>query len=344
MFRVLQHDTSFRGEGPLGVIIRKLSSALNLLRSDAPATKLAERMTLNLRAARLAIHPKSKLVYQHRNGFPFAVLSDLPETRSIYMAGGNYEKAESAIIKSWLTSGDAAIDCGANVGLMSALMASRVGDDGCVVSVEASPDTCRRLKKVMVFLGLKQVRIINRCVCDHDGEAIFHYDGASSEASAMCLNLNEQSVNSVMVRSISLGSLLKSLNGVVPAFIKLDIEGAEPLALKGAGGFFASGNLPLLMIEVYPNGLSRLGLLPADILDQLPLNNYDLWHVNFSWPNPAPEFPRGVPFPLSQPYAHRWPLHTNLIAIPRTGAFADRRLRLVEKLQTYRQTFRCAPP
>jgi FkbM family methyltransferase len=311
------------------MIIRKVSSVLNLLHSDAPATNLAERMKLNFRAARLAIRQGRALVYQHRNGFPFAVIPDVPETRSIYLSGDNYEKVESAIILSWLTAGDAVIDCGANVGLMSALMASKVGDYGCVVSVEASPDTCRRLEKVMGFLGLKQVRIINRCVCDHDGEVIFHHDGTTSESSAMRLNSDGLPVSSVILRSISFESLLKVLNGVVPALIKLDVEGAEPQVLKGASKFFASGNLPLLMIEVYPSGLKRLGFLPSEILDQLPLNNYDLWHVNFSWPNPTPEFPRGLPLPLSQPYAHRWPLHTNLIAIPRTGAFADRRQRLV---------------
>jgi FkbM family methyltransferase len=289
---------------------------------------------LNLRAARLALRQGRALVYQHSNGFPFAVMPDVPETRSIYMAGGNYEKVESAIIVSWLIAGDAAIDCGANVGLMSALMASRVGHDGCVVSVEASPDTCRQLEKVMCFLGLKQVRILNRCACDHDGEVIFHHDGAASEASAMRLNSDKLSVSSMMVSSISFESLLKSLNGMVPALIKLDIEGAEPRVLKGASRFFASGSLPLLMIEVYPNGLKRLGFLPTDILDQLPLNKYDLWHINLSWPNPVSEFPRGVPFPLSQPYAHQWPLHTNLIAIPRTGAFANRTQRLVGILRT----------
>jgi FkbM family methyltransferase len=310
------------------MILRKLSSALSLLRSEAPAKNLAERMKLNLRATRLAVQPGKALVYRHSNGFPFVVMPDVPETRSLYLAGGSYEKAESAIIESWLTRGDVAIDCGANVGLMSALMASRVGVGGCVVAVEASPDTCRRLEKVMDILGLKQVRILSRCVCDHDGEVIFHQDAVSSEASAIRLDGDQQRVIPVMVRSIRLDSLLESLNGVVPALIKLDIEGAEPKALKGASRLLASANLPLFMIEFYPNGLKRLGFLPADILDQLPLNNYELWHVNFSWPNPAPEFPRGVPFPLSEPYAHRWPLHTNLIAIPRTGVFADRRQRL----------------
>ena len=128
-------------------------------------------------------------------------------------------------------------------------------------------------------------------------------------------------------------SLVESLNGSPPAVIKMDIEGAEPLALRGAKGLLASRTLPLLVIECYPNGLKRLGFGPEDILGQLPLENYELWHINFSWPNEALDFPRNIPFPLSKPYNHAWPLHTNLIAVPRTGLLANRRHQLSHILQ-----------
>src|SRR5439155_13315146 len=140
--------------------------------------------------------------YEHENGFPFVVLPDVPETRFIYLAGQSYERTESALMRSWLSAGDVAIDCGANVGLMTALMATGVGGAGRVVSVEASPDTCRRLESVMSVLGLTQVKVLNRCVCDKDGEIAFQNDATCSEARAMHPSFDLDHAASVKVRSI----------------------------------------------------------------------------------------------------------------------------------------------
>jgi FkbM family methyltransferase len=244
------------------------------------------------------------------------------------LAGSAYEKVESDIIGKWLSPGDTAVDCGANVGVMTALMASRVGASGTVIAIEASAETCDRLEKVVQILDLTRVRILNRCICDVDGDEVtFHHDAQASEASSIVLKSRSGAAETVKVASITLDALV-SRDGVAPALVKLDIEGAEPKALKGARNLLDSESLPLLIIECYPAGLSRLGFGPADILDRLPLAGYELWHVNFSWPNPAPEFPVGVPHRLVDPYGHRWPLHTNLIAIPRCGRFAARRQRL----------------
>src|SRR5262249_51327595 len=151
------------------MILRKVSAALRLLSSEEPTKALAKRMHLNMRAALLTARRGKPLIYRHSNGFPFVVTQDIPETRSIYLNRDSYEKVESAVIASWLGRGETAIDCGSNVGLMTALMAGSVGDDGCVISIEASPDTCGRLDIAMSILGLKQVKTFNRCVCDQDG-------------------------------------------------------------------------------------------------------------------------------------------------------------------------------
>src|SRR5207253_4351195 len=105
-----------------------------------------ERAKENVRALRLSMRGGKSLHYEHENGFPFVVLPDVPETRFIYLAGQSYERTESALMRSWLSAGDVASDCGGNVGLMSGLMATGVGGAGRVVSMEASPDTCRRLE------------------------------------------------------------------------------------------------------------------------------------------------------------------------------------------------------
>jgi FkbM family methyltransferase len=289
-------------------------------------------MNQNLRTVRLAFHSKDPLFYRHSNGFRFVVMRDVRETKMIYLSDAPYERVEAEIIRKWLVDGDLAVDCGANVGLMAGLMASAVGDEGRVLAVEASPITYDSLSRVIQALGLHQVQAINRCVSDGDGEVLFHHDDLHSESSAVVRGSQQRPVGSVVVRSASLQSLLRA-SATSPALIKIDVEGAEPDVLRGGRQFVRSGNPPLLIIEVYPTGLQRMGYSPIDIVDQLPFEYYEFWHVNFSWPNVAPEFPRGVPFPLSQPYAHIWPLHTNLIAIPKVGKFSQRRGKLAETLQ-----------
>jgi FkbM family methyltransferase len=259
-------------------------------------------------------------------------MQDIRETKMIYLSDAPYERVEAEIIKKWLVDGDLAVDCGANVGLMTALMASAVGDKGHVLAVEASPSTYDSLSRVVQALGLHQVQAINRCVSDRDGEVLFRHDDLHSESSAVVRDSEQRPVGSVVVGSASLQSLLGA-SATTPALIKIDVEGAEPDVLKGARQFLHSGNPPLLIIEVYPTGLQRMGYSPTDIIDELPLDLYEFWHVNFSWPNVAPEFPRGVPFRLSRPYGHMWPLHTNLIAIPLFGKFSKRKRKLVETLQ-----------
>jgi hypothetical protein len=167
------------------MILPKLHSAWSTLRSENPAAMFRQRANKNLRAARLAFHSKGPLFYQHSNGFRFVVMLDIRETKMIYLSDAPYERVEAEIIKKWLVDGDLAVDCGANVGLMTALMASAVGDKGRVLAVEASPSTCDSLSRVIQTLGLHQVQAINRCVFGRDGGVLFRHDDLHSESSAM---------------------------------------------------------------------------------------------------------------------------------------------------------------
>lgn len=309
-------------------IVSKLASAARLASSVQKWPEFWKRAGENIRQIRLDIHGQSPYFYWHKNGFPFVVLNEGVETRAIYIRGQSYEKTEAAIMNAWLTTDDHALDCGANVGLFTALMANKVGRNGKVISIEASPTTFHLLSLIKQALGLHNVETIEICLSDKGGEAYFSDDPSFSEANSMV----EDGHGGVRVHTTSIDLILEKLAGK-PALVKLDIEGAEPLAFKGWKTLFNCHSPPLIVFEVYPRGLKRLGFTPADIFSSMPISRFDFWHINFSWPNPAPEYQVGVPYLLADPYKYAWPTHTNVLAIPKDGEFSERRINLEKILR-----------
>jgi hypothetical protein len=70
-------------------------------------------------------------------------------------------------------------------------------------------------------------------------------------------------------RFLSLDAFLRSSDGLVADFWKLDIEGAELSALRGASEHFAAGNRPLIVAEVYAPWQERYGYGPWEFFGPL---------------------------------------------------------------------------
>jgi hypothetical protein len=69
-----------------------------------------------------------------------------------------------------------------------------------------------------------------------------------------------------------------------PTFLKLDVEGAEVGALRGAQRVLRECR-PRIFIEVHPQFIVRFGQTPADLFEALPL---DLYHVQYNVPGASP--------------------------------------------------------
>lgn len=308
-------------------LLRKLRTACSLALEPGGIQRLKRAFGENLRTLRVALPGSVPFVYQHANGSLFAVVPRAPETRELYIRGQGYEESETKVLRTWLQHGDFVVDCGANVGLISALAADCVGPDGMVWAIEASPSTRQKLEAVINTLGLHRVSVVPKAVSDCAGEVFFRDDASASEANSICSDTGlPDSMPSASCRVVttSLEDLISLASPRQPALIKLDIEGAEPLAFRGWPSIARTSSLPMLVFEVYPRGLGRLGFSPDDIFAALPTHRYRFWHLNASWPNDWPEFPRGVPFLLTDPIGHSWPMHSNVIAVPLEGCFAPR--------------------
>jgi FkbM family methyltransferase len=130
-----------------------------------------------------------------------------------------------------LRPGDVFIDAGANIGIYTVLASSLVGPEGHVIAIEMMPDTCEILRAHVRLNQCRNVAIHNRALHCEEGASVDafvtknHYGQASIVIAAA-------SSLTVPVKTVTLGSLIGD-NRI--RLLKLDLEGAELLALRGAG-------------------------------------------------------------------------------------------------------------
>ena len=310
--------------------IRKISTAFKLLSRNGPGATWGA-LRRNFRQMYLTTRGGAAFVYRNVDGIRF--VCDPSSSTSVYwyLAGKHYEAAELKVCAQWISPGDVCLDLGANIGQYAAALAPLVGPRGQIISVEPSPATVTILKRTCAMLGLKQVAIVPACVTDRRGERLFHAATGDTPdiGSSLGTQLDGQMVQTIEVPSFGIDDLVTDY-GVMNcvSLVKLDIEGAEPLALNGAHGMFASENVPLCIVEVNTVALAGFGAAPADVLRHFLSEQFTLYHGPCNEGDETAEFRVGKLYRMRDPSTHKWPHCSNVIAIPRTGNYAARRAQL----------------
>jgi FkbM family methyltransferase len=152
------------------------------------------------------------------------------------VVAGSYEPDERKFILEILKAGDIAIDIGANIGFFSMLMADRVGPTGHVYAFEPLPRNASLLEQSVAendFQGL--ITTERSAIGDHVGKLELISPIVTDNWGGPYLRIGQAVVPSghqlTMVPVIKLDEY--PLRRPV-SFIKLDAEGAELLALRGA--------------------------------------------------------------------------------------------------------------
>ncbi|WP_300565206.1 FkbM family methyltransferase, partial [Flavobacterium sp.] len=127
-------------------------------------------------------------------------------------------------------------DLGSNIGYMS-LLAAIQKNNKSIVLVDPNPNALAKAAQNMIVngFGLKS-KFISAFIGDMDGEKVKFYTVGSGEAGSMYSGHAETAtaVNShYLVEKITIDTISKRLNST-PDLIKVDVEGAEYLALQGA--------------------------------------------------------------------------------------------------------------
>lgn len=289
---------------------------------------------LALNARRLRVRAAGGRPFLHRRlGFAFPCFPDCPESRALYLGGGS-DALELALLKAWTEAGDATLDVGANLGIYACAASHAGGASSRVVAVEPSPALVIRIEETARLLGFAGVRVCGACAGEAPGKAGFHVakDGVPSGTQSMSVEARRDSAYTrITVRVDTLDRLAaENLGGASPALVKVDVEGAEVGALRGAAALLTQEDAALWIVEINPAALRLYGSAGADVLAFFPGASFDCWLV----PQHAPAWPRRVPRPQADPEAFEDAAYYNLVALPRSGRNSRRSPRVAALLNT----------
>jgi FkbM family methyltransferase len=177
------------------------------------------------------------LTSTHRGDALYLMPLDLDLTPSIIRNGEWEPNVERTIITS-LRPGDIAVDVGANVGYHTLAMAAAVGSRGQIHAFEANPDLVRLLRATIGVNGLGWVSLYECAALDKQrtitlATAPEHYGSGHVINETPSPDHDVAYAVRVNVPALTLDAVLADRVRHVD-LIRMDIEGSEPLALRGA--------------------------------------------------------------------------------------------------------------
>lgn len=207
--------------------------------------------------------------------------------------------AEARVCTDILRSGDVFVDGGANIGLFTLRSAAIVGSGGFVVACEPGSGTMRLLRANAECNSFNMLELHEVALSDARGTACFTVfeDGSGFASFAPQASGGRE----VEVEVATLDDLTSRFEDRV-ALVKLDVEGAEARALRGARALI-SRSAPLFLIEVEPTHLARQGSSVDDLMAILKPYGYAAYAITSqarlvrlegSWLAPNPSCPNLV--------------------------------------------------
>lgn len=189
---------------------------------------------------------------------------------------GIYEPPITKFLMHSVTPGDAAIDCGANVGYYTLLFAALVGSQGRVGAVE--PLFTDQLRANLVLNQRREeqaLRVeIHQCaLSDGVGEVAMQQPRRGDWAYA-ALSPWPDGGRAVRVPASTLDTLFARWSRL--DWLKLDLEGAEGLAIKG-GLELLERTRPHVITEWFAPGLLRYGVDEYRLYDLLTSLGYRMF-------------------------------------------------------------------
>lgn len=190
---------------------------------------------------------------------------------------GDFEPTLKRLFKALLKPHYNAIDIGANIGYFTLVLANLL-PQGKVFAFEPTPNMYQKLQQNLEKNKIGNVQLFKNAVLDQNRPIEINIPTQKIKNSGRASIRNiEQIATKTHVDGICIDSLLDKFSKI--DFIKIDIEGAEHLALKGMQNLI-NRDKPFIAFELTDNFLKQLGSSSEKILLFLQELNYTLYEIN----------------------------------------------------------------
>jgi FkbM family methyltransferase len=193
------------------------------------------------------------------------------------LVSGYWETGTWSLIDKHFKAGGTFIDVGAHIGYYSLKAASIAGSGGRVIAIEPNPDTLVKLRNNIRLSGATTINVLPIACSDKVGELELFAGSTSNTGVASFSRENAQQAGPggqhFRVQTRPLDSIVRESAVSRVDVIKLDVEGAELMVLKGATETLARFS-PLIILELKEYQLKALGSSGAQLLGFLQDHGY----------------------------------------------------------------------
>jgi FkbM family methyltransferase len=163
----------------------------------------------------------------------------------------------------YLPRGGTFLDIGANVGVFTLAASQVVGSLGRVIAIEASPEVGKFLSRNIAANDCRNVTLIAKAVTERGPQRIAFWR-APIEQFGMGALAPQFGAKAIEVDADTIDNVLFALDIQHVDLIKLDIEGFEAAALRGARRLLSSKRPPAVIFEFAEWAESRAGAQCGD--------------------------------------------------------------------------------
>lgn len=192
---------------------------------------------------------------------------------------GCHEPEIVNLIKQVVRPGNFCLDIGANIGAHTLLMARMVGSTGRVIALEPHPRICQRLLQNICLNRLTNVEVVNAALADKDGTIdLYGFAADAFEQGISSLRPDHEAKTKMQVRAIRGDTLVQEQRIEACDFLKIDVEGAESLALRELSDLI-SVHRPIILFEYRRQHWEKFGADLTPVLRRLREQHYDVYYI-----------------------------------------------------------------
>ena len=177
----------------------------------------------------------------------------------------NIDSDLAGIVGSYVRKyGGGFVDVGANMGLVSAMVNQELKGQTRIIAFEPVPETAKRAAATFALNNMANAQLVMAAIGDEDGEISFYSAENQSEASSAKPVVEGAKWRETKVPCLRLDTILAELAFGPVGVLKVDVEGFEPQAFKGAQETIAIQK-PAIVFEYHFEIAPKVGWNAEDI-------------------------------------------------------------------------------